>query len=94
MYPLVNGGVDAGANTQYVAGRLNDVGCSTLSVTPYSTDYTSWPTEAGWVDALPNRTQTAHSINGSTGPGLDAIKQHLANGNLAVTRFDVYSNFS
>jgi hypothetical protein len=61
---------------------------------PYSSsDWTSWPSEAAWIDALPNRTQSAQTINASTGSGLDAVKQHLANGNLAVTRFDVYGTW-
>lgn len=94
LYPLVNGGYDGGANTQYVMTRLNDIGCSSWSLKPYSSDdWTSWPSEAAWVDALDNRTQAAHWIDGSTESGLDAIKQHLANGNLAVTDFDVYSTW-
>ena len=94
LYPLVNGGHDWGANTQYVMSRLNDIGCSSWSLKPYSSaDWTSWPSEAAWVDALDNRTQAAHWIDGSTESGLDAIKQYLANGNLAVTDFDVYSTW-
>jgi hypothetical protein len=94
LYPLVNGGYDGGANTQYVMTRLNDIGCSSWSLKPYSSDdWTSWPSEAAWVDALDNRTQEAHWIDGSTESGLDTAKQHLANGNLAVTSFDVYSTW-
>ena len=97
MYPLVNGGYDGGANTEYVVYRLNEVGCSSWTLKPYSdTDYTSWPTEAAWVDALNRRTQSLYMIGSYSGCGdaeIDAIKQHLANGNVAATRTDVYENW-
>ncbi|MCK4298493.1 MAG: hypothetical protein KAX80_03105, partial [Planctomycetes bacterium] len=94
MYPLVNGGLDSGANLQFVMGRLTDVGCASLTLAPdSSSDFTSWPTEAAWVDALRNRTQSAQFVDGSTAAGLDAIKQHLANGNLAATAFGLHANF-
>ena len=35
MYNLVNGGADAGANTQYVVSRVNDVGSSSWTLKPY-----------------------------------------------------------
>ncbi len=91
MYPLVNGGGDNGANTQYVVARLSDIGCSNWTLKPYSqSDWTTWPSEAAWVQALENRTQTPHVIDGSTPSGLDTIKQHLANGNLAATDSAVF----
>lgn len=94
MYPLVNGGADSGANLSYVLARLNDVGCSSWTLKPYlSSDYTSWPSEAAWVDALRNRTARSYSINASDASGIEAVKQHLANGNLAVTSFMVYRTF-
>ncbi len=104
MYPLVNGGVDEGANTAYVVARLNDVGCASLALRPYESptesDYTSWPSEEAWIGALENRTQSAHTIWLWDDPGtplddsgIPILKQHLANGHIAVTRFDVYDNF-
>jgi hypothetical protein len=94
MYPLINGGSDHGASTSYAVARLNDIGCCSWLTKPYSdSDYTTWPSEAAWVEALNWRTQTGHNINGSTPTGLNAIKQHLANGNVAATRFTVYDNW-
>ena len=91
MYPLVNGGVDEGVSLQYTVGRLNDIGCCSWTLKPYSSgDWTSWPSEAAWVEALQNRTRTSHVIDGWYQSGLDAIKQHLANGNVAVTICPVY----
>lgn len=94
LYPLINDGSDDGASTPYAVARLNDIGCSSWALKPYNqNDYTSWPTEAAWIEALGRRTSTAHSISGSSQSGLDAIKQHVANGNVAAVRFTVYDNF-
>jgi len=94
IYPLVNDGVDSGAFIGLVMTRLNDVGASSWTLKPYSSsDYTSWPSEAAWVNAMQNRTQASYSINASNAEGLQALKQHLANGNLAVTSFSVYATF-
>jgi len=92
MYNLINGGEDWGASTAFAVARLNEIGCSSWALKPYSAgDWTSWPSEAAWVNALNNRTQTAHFTDASTSAGLTAVKQHLANGNLAVSDFPVYS---
>ena len=94
IYPLINGGYDGGASTQYAVARLNDIGCCSWTLKPYSSgDYTTWPSEAAWINALQNRTQTSQYINGSNQSGVDAIKQHLANGNIAVTSFSVYQTW-
>jgi len=94
MYPLTNDGFDEGASLEYAMLKVCDVGCSSWTLKPYSeSDYTSWPTEAAWVNALNNRTSDAYEIDGSTESGLAAIKQHLANGNLATTSFDVYETY-
>ena len=92
MYNLINGGEDWGASTAFAVARLNEVGCSSWALKPYSAgDWTSWPSEAAWINALNNRTQAAHSVDASDAAGLAAVRQHLANGNLAVTDFSVYS---
>jgi len=94
MYPLVNGGEDSGSNTMYVMARLNDIGCSSWTLKPYSmSDWTSWPSEGAWVDALKNRTLESHYIDVHTAEGLQALKQHLANGDIAVTQFTTYETF-
>ena len=91
LYPIVNDGVDLGAYTSYVVALLDDIGCASWATMPYDQgDWTTWPTEAAWLEALTWRTNASYSINGSSQAGLTAIKQHLANGNVAVTRFPVY----
>jgi parallel beta-helix repeat protein len=95
MYPLINGGNNGPANTSYAVARLSDIGCCSWSLKPYSSsDYTSWPSEAAWIEALKRRTLGACTINGSTPEGLEAVKQHLANGHVAVTGFFIYDNWS
>ena len=92
MYPLINWGSDGGAYTAYAVAHLCDVGSASWDTMPYSqSDWTTWPTEAAWLEALQWRTQTAYQINGSSQAGITAMKQHLANGNIGVTRFNVYS---
>jgi len=94
MYPLINGGVDKGGSVPYVVARLSDVGCCSWALKPYSeSDWVSWPSEAAWIDALKRRTSAAHSFNLMTDAGIAALKQHLANGNIAATRTDVYANW-
>lgn len=94
MYNLINGGYDGGAWTAYAVARLSDVGCCSWTLKPYSdSDYLSWPSGPAWIEALNRRTSEVHKIDGESQPGIDAIKQHLANGNLAATDFEIYENF-
>ncbi len=94
MYNLINGGYDGGAWTPYAVARLSDVGCCSWTLKPYSdSDYLSWPSGPAWIEALNRRTSEVHKIDGGSQPGIDAIKQHLANGNLAATDFEIYENF-
>ena len=98
LYALINGGADLGANTQYAVARLIDQGCASQAAWPYSrTDYTTWPSEAAWLDAQKFRGTQARQIGvrdaDGTGSGMELLKQHLANGHIAVTISDVYANW-
>lgn len=98
IYPLINGGADNGASTVQAMMLLNTTGCASWTLKPYSAlDYTSWPSEEAWIEALNRRTQSTFSIGtwyaGCDDDDLIAIKQHLANGNILATRTDVYSNW-
>jgi hypothetical protein len=93
LYPLLNDGVDEGAYLDYAMARLSVIGCSSLSLAPYDVaDYTSWPSEAAWVDALSRRTQGLYCIPTNTAAGLEAVRQLLANGRLTVILMSVYDN--
>jgi len=93
LYNLHNDGLNDGVNLAYLMARLSAVGCSSLSLMPYSgSDCTSWPSDEAWKNALHNRTLGLHAIDGSTSEGVDAVKQHLANGDLAVVGCAWYEN--
>lgn len=99
IYPLENDGVDNGAYTYSVMRRLNEVGCASWAIMPYSaSDWTTWPDEAQWVEALPRRTLQSFSVGNGFSHGCSAtefvaIKQLLANGNVLVTDTDVHSTW-
>jgi hypothetical protein len=79
--------------TEHVMARLADVGCSNAALHWFYKDYTEWPSEAAWIQALENRTGTPHKIQANTTDGLEAIKQHIANGGCVVTRGVVGENY-
>jgi len=94
IYNLINWGNDGGASTSYAVLRLTEVGASSWTLHPYSSaDWTTWPTEVAWVDALRRRGQASFMMLGYSDAELQAIKQHLANGHIAVTRTAVYENW-
>ncbi len=93
LYPLLNGGVDEGASLAHAMARLGVTGCSSLALKPYhQSDYTSWPSEAAWVEALNRRTAEPHYIAVDGLEGLEAVKQLLANGRLAVVLCEMFAN--
>ncbi|MCE5228030.1 C1 family peptidase [bacterium] len=97
VYNLTNGGYDNGlimTDGLYLIGLS---GSCTWTMMPYNqTDYLTWPTEAAWVDALKRRTSDVNEIgdwyDGCTDADILAIKQHLANGNIAITGTDIFDN--
>jgi hypothetical protein len=93
LYPLLNGGLDEGASLGYAMARLGVTGCSSLALKPYDqTDYTSWPSEAAWVEALQWRTTDPYQIPTDSPGRLEAVEQLLANGRLTVVLFDMFAN--
>jgi hypothetical protein len=93
LHPLINDGVDEGAYLDYGMARLAVIGCSSLSLAPYDVDdFTTWPSEDAWVDALSRRTQGLYRIRSNSASGVEAVKQLLANGRLGVVLIDVYAN--
>lgn len=98
LYNLMNNGIDQGANTSAVVARLNEVGCASWKTMPYNQyDYTSWPSKDAWVDALKFRTKSSGFIplwrSDHSSQGIELLRQVLANGEVAVTRTNVYGNW-
>ena len=97
LYPLENNGLWSGGVTAYVLARLNELGCCSLTLMPYDeSDYTTWPSEAAWFEALNRRTLSSYVIGdwweGCTDEDVEAIKQHLSNGHVAVTTIQMHNN--
>jgi len=93
LFCLISKGHFGAECTEHAMNRLADFGCATLTLHPVEKDYREWPTETAWVGALQNRTGTTHTIRADSPAGLELIKQHIANGNCAVSRAVVASNF-
>jgi hypothetical protein len=94
LFSLIAEGAYGAECTEHVMSRLSDVGCASILLHPLDEWYQTWPTEAAWVQALRNRTGTPHKIRIDTLDGLEALKQHIANGNCAVTRGVLDGTFS
>lgn len=94
IYNLMNGNLNRATTIPMSIVKLCEVGAPSWQTMPYNgSDYSAWPTEAAWVEALNNRMQTTCSIDASNTQGLNAVKQHLANGNIACTYFTIKATF-
>ena len=98
LFNLLNNGNSGGSDILEVMAGMRDIGCCSLARMPLDySDITTWPSEAAWTDALRRRTSTCRVIGSETGcsdTDLEAIKQHLANGNAAVIGLACYSSWS
>ena len=94
IYNLMNGNLNRATTIPMSIVKLCEVGAPSWQTMPYDgSDYSAWPTEAAWVEALNNRMLNTYIINASTTQGLNAVKQHLANGNIACTYFTIKASF-
>ncbi len=94
MYNLINGGQDAGAYFSDAANLLVNIGLATMADMPYNQyNYTNWPSEAAWTNAIPFRGAAAYYINCSDTNGLKQVKARLDVGYTLVLGINVYSNF-
>lgn len=78
----------------------NNGSCSWADMPYDENDTTNWPTEQIWLRALDNRTSNIIQIGTLFSSSylqlneLEAIKQHLANGNLAVVQSYTYQDYA
>jgi hypothetical protein len=93
LFPLIAEGWWGAECTEHAMARLADVGCAPVSKHSMTAWYTDWPTQAAWVTALKNRTGPLHKLRVDDAAGLEALKQHIADGGVAVTRADFLSNY-
>lgn len=106
LYPLIHvRGLDANGDVTDDAGAfmpdgmfgMNSWGIGSWQMKPYDPwKYDAvvyeWPTEAQWIEALPRRTAQTFYLSIDTPSGMDGLKQHLANGNLAIAGLQQYKN--
>ncbi len=96
IYSLENGGDDSGASIELSLIDMGQFGCATLTDAPWSPyDSTTWPSETAWVNGLRNRLGPWQYFDFETDPATSfaALKQHLANGQLAVLAVSVYHSW-
>ncbi|MCX7705746.1 MAG: C1 family peptidase, partial [bacterium] len=91
-------GGDLAVNHFQVANIICDYGIANLQEMPYDGNpltyqWDAWPTESVWRRAIEWRGQAFGSIYIHSQEGLDALKEHLAAGNVAVITTHIYSNF-
>ncbi|MFO7676506.1 MAG: C1 family peptidase [bacterium] len=94
LYNQVNGGQDGGTSGSRVMVLAIEQGCATLFSKPYNpTDYSSWPSEAAYFNALEFRGEEACFIAAYDTAGINRVRQHLANGYTGVIGIRVWENF-
>ena len=95
LFNLLTSGV--GSDILDVMAGMRDIGCCSQTQMPFTSDVTEWPSETAWIDALRRRTSTCcviGSASGCTDAEMEAIKQHLANGNAAVVGLPCFTSWS
>lgn len=94
-YNIINGGTDSGGTPSsimyYVLARY---GCATWQDMPYNqSNWTNAPSETAWRNGILYKGQSNTSIYFGTDDGIIALKQLLADGDVAVIAMQVYPNF-
>lgn len=88
---------DGGAYLSEAMSRLNLWGVGSWKLKPYEPWHYDavvyeWPTEEQWVEAMPRRTGQSYTLAINQQSDFDKLRQHLANGQLAVAGFQQYWN--
>ncbi len=94
VYNHINGGADNGSGTSDAMKVLCENGCANMAEFPYTqSNWTRWPAESTYLHAIPYRCQSRHYIYVTTDQGIQAAKQHVADGDCAILGIWVWSNF-
>ena len=100
VYNLTNGGVDNGAYEGTNARRdafkvFETMGCATMADMPYDyRTYRTYPGEDAFRNGMKFRTLSTHYIYTRSDSGIQALKNHLLEGNIAVLGIYGYSNLN
>lgn len=93
IYNNIDGGVDGGSFFPDAMKLLLENGCATMAEFPYQSDYTLFPAESVYRDAIKYRADSAYYIQTNDMTGISQVKQLVASGNLAVLGINIFGNF-
>ncbi len=86
VYNQINFGDDSGSYFSDASSLINDFGCATMSIMPYSSsDYTTWPSETAYNEAMRYKIATTDWDYLYDDDDLEVLKSYLAAGNTATT---------
>lgn len=92
-FPLTNRGDNNGAGLTTVMNVICRYGIATWADMPESMVWWEYPADDIWARALPHRGDRVIGFNLATNDGLEALKQHLADGDLGVFAMPVSAGF-
>ena len=94
IYNQINAGRDAGASIMDAQILVCDQGACMMSDFPYHDyDYTTWPSESAYANAIPYRGLEGLAINVMSDVGINQVKYILANHHTCVLGINVFANF-
>jgi hypothetical protein len=94
IYNQINAGRDGGASMMDAQRLILDQGACNMNDFPYDdADYTTWPTEAAYENAIPYRGQEAWGVNVWSDDGINQVKWVLCAHTTCVLGINVFSNF-
>ena len=92
-FPLTNRGENNGAGLSTVMNVICRHGIAAWNDMPENLDWWTYPADDVWAKALPYRGDRVIGFNLATNDGLEAMKQHLADGDLGVFAMPVSAGF-
>jgi hypothetical protein len=94
IYNQINAGRDGGAYMNDAQILLCQQGACMMSDFAYDeNDYTTWPTESAYENAIPYRGYDGWAVNVIEEPGINQVKWVLAAHHTCVLGINVYANF-
>jgi hypothetical protein len=94
IYNQINAGRDGGAQMNDAQIIIDQQGACMLSDCPYHDyDYTTWPSESAYANAIPYRGAGGWAVNVMSDVGINQVKLILANHHTCVLGINVFPNF-
>ena len=94
IYNQINAGRDAGASMMDAQILICTQGASMMNDFPYHDyDYTTWPSELAYENAIAYRGYDSYGVNMMEDPGINQVKTVLANHTTCVLGINIFPNF-